>query len=119
MARHLQADSVCVCQTAVSMALQAGCRNICSRRFQKSAWASLNGAQQGPAKERKQPHRSEIVSTCGAKTVLLLGSTASSSRALCNASAGDAQVMLEELCRCTARINRPSIFLLVWCPLFL
>ena len=54
---------------------------------------------------------SKIVSTCGAETVLLLGSTASSSRTLCNASAGDAQVMLEELCRCTAMIVHLSIFL--------
>ena len=112
MTRHLQPEGVCVCEPeAVSMALQAGCQNVCSRSFQKSAWETSSGAQQGPAKERKQPHMSKIKSTCRADTVLLLGSTASSSRTLCNASAGDAQVMLEELCRRTAMINHLSMLL--------
>ena len=113
MARHLRPDIVCVCQTAVCLALQAGRQNICSRRSQESAWESASNAQQGAAKEREQPHMSEGLPTCRAETVLLLGSTASSSRALCNASAGNAQVMLVELCRCKAMINHPSMFLLV------
>lgn len=73
---------------------------------------SASGAQQGATKERKQRHTSEFPPTCKAEAVLLLGSTASSSRALCNASAGDAQVMLKELCRCTAVIDHLFRFLL-------
>ena len=119
MARHLQPGVACVCQSS----LHGPASRMPGRLQQKVGIRSLlgrnaKGAQQGAAKERKQPHTSEVSPTCRAETVLLLGSRASSSRALCNASAGDAQVMLEELCRCTARINHPSIFLLVWCTAF-
>ena len=100
-------------RTAVSMALQAGCQNVCSRSFSGSLlgrdfeWCTT-GACQG---EEAAHTCLKLNPTCRADTVLLLGSTASSSRTLCNASAGDAQVMLEELCRRTAMINHLSMII--------